>query len=1380
MKRLQKRDSHQSFRSSADIHVIVDEDWYFMRYPDVARTGTPATDHFFNHGWAEGRQPNYLFHTDWYLGQNRDVEEAGVNPLEHYMQTGWKEGRSPHPLFDAAFYASQNPDVRDSNENPLLHYLKGGWAERRTVNPLFDADWYRAQAKLEKGTDALRHYLSDPSRTQNISTHPLFDADWYCRRYPAALRSDPLALCDYVMIGWKLGRNPNPQFDTGWYLSTYPDVRKAGMDPLLHYMLRAGTEARNPNRVFDTRWYMDRYPDVLRSGLNPLLHFLRFGETEGRNPSPAFDTAFYRSGMDDCEIKQLSPVSHYLEIGRPEGRATEAPDICSVDGFQPHLPWQPTIVLLGHSAPKSGQFFGAERSFVDMAKAIEPLPYNLHIVLPNRQPSYEALLRPHCCGIHITGYGWRNMSRPRNEDTVGRFKKIYRELRPALAYANTIMLHEPLQAARALGIKTAVHCRELIDSDDELCVIIGGSAEGIVDAVLQDADTVVANSAATARLFSRPGVPQIIVPNVVSDELLELPRGEKRSGIRVGIISSNSAKKGIADFLRIADLVSAGTNSEFLIFGPATEFLRGQLAKRSNRPSPDNVKFLGYSNSPAGALSELDVVLSLSSFNESFGRTVAEAMAAGKIVIAYDAGAVSELIDHGRTGYLVPRGSMEAVSDLLTDIAAQPQKHAQIGENARKFARARHSLSTMTENFRQGLPRLISSKKDPRTARPTLSRKAVDVTVVVPNYNYERHLPERLRSIAAQTVRPKQIIFLDDCSTDNSLAVARQHLEASGIPYTIVENSENAGVYAQWRRGAQRASSEWLWIAEADDTCAPTFLERLLERADPETNIVYCQSEKIDEHGVLLSTNNLAHTDDVSKDRWLTDYKVSGVKEVTSALAFRNVIPNVSATLVRTKEMRSALERIDGMRFCGDWLLYADILRQGKVAFVAEPLNSFRRHPGSVTRKNLRTTAYLQELAKVHEFVCKHFPILESDRQRMLSFLDKDFKIEGVARNSTDVSIAPRLGAAARAVASRRHIAFITTNNGSFFGGSEMLWREAAEMLKAQGEAVSVLIKKWEPKPDFIAHMELIGIDVFYKEEAGFDCLIARNPDLVVLSLGDQDEGIELFKPLSARSIPYVIVNQLTKEPRFWPIRHNRTEAVASGYLEAERVFFTCRNNWKVMEERLQRPIPNAGIHFNPYHIDRDKVPAWPSEKDGIQIAIPSKLLFIHKGQDLIAEAVKSDTWRSRNVWFNFYGIGPDEGNLRALAVKYGIRNFRYHGRVDDISEIWKSNHALLMPSRMEGLPIMLVSAALSARPLIVTDIGGHSELTEDGVTGFLAADPSAEDISAALERAWRALPNWPQIGQNARARVLSFLPDDPVRHFLSQLSIVINSRSKA
>ena len=45
------------------------------------------------------------------------------------------------------------------------------------------------------------------------------------------------------------------------------------------------------------------------------------------------------------------------------------------------------------------------------------------------------------------------------------------------------------------------------------------------------------------------------------------------------------------------------------------------------------------------------------------------------------------------------------------------------------------------------------------------------ISVIIPNYNHAPFLEERIRSILAQTRRPDEIIFLDDASTDDSLAV---------------------------------------------------------------------------------------------------------------------------------------------------------------------------------------------------------------------------------------------------------------------------------------------------------------------------------------------------------------------------------------------------------------------------------------------------------------------------------------------------------------------------------------------------------------------------------------------------------------------------------
>ena len=89
---------------------------------------------------------------------------------------------------------------------------------------------------------------------------------------------------------------------------------------------------------------------------------------------------------------------------------------------------------------------------------------------------------------------------------------------------------------------------------------------------------------------------------------------------------------------------------------------------------PRNFHFRGYVPSPADAYRDLNIVLNLSHFAESFGRTVAEAMAARCAVIAYRYGALPELIDDGETGFLTPFRDLSAVFDRLAFFAERPTK----------------------------------------------------------------------------------------------------------------------------------------------------------------------------------------------------------------------------------------------------------------------------------------------------------------------------------------------------------------------------------------------------------------------------------------------------------------------------------------------------------------------------------------------------------------------------------------------------------------------------------------------------------------------------------------------------------------------------------
>ncbi len=73
----------------------LDAEWYLRRYPDLAEASVDPYEHYWEHGWREGRDPGPHFSTKWYLKTNADVAGRGINPLEHYLNIGRDEGREP-------------------------------------------------------------------------------------------------------------------------------------------------------------------------------------------------------------------------------------------------------------------------------------------------------------------------------------------------------------------------------------------------------------------------------------------------------------------------------------------------------------------------------------------------------------------------------------------------------------------------------------------------------------------------------------------------------------------------------------------------------------------------------------------------------------------------------------------------------------------------------------------------------------------------------------------------------------------------------------------------------------------------------------------------------------------------------------------------------------------------------------------------------------------------------------------------------------------------------------------------------------------------------------------------------------------------------------
>ena len=419
--------------------------------------------------------------------------------------------------------------------------------------------------------------------------------------------------------------------------------------------------------LFDARWYLESYADVRRDEVEPALHYVRDGAASGRDPGPGFSSSGWRAarGLGDA-----NPLLDWEAHGRPLG-ADPLPRIAGR-----LAPRAPRTLVCGHQAEAT--LFGAERSFLDMLDRQVAEGFAPVAVLPRiLDDGYLDAVLARSEALHVLPYRWWRADREAHPVTVAALRRIVARERPVEVHVNTLVVDAPLIAARAEGVPTCVHVREMPPDDAAIRAALGADAEAIRARLLASADRFVANSAMVAEWIDAPG--RVAVRgNAVDPDLFDLAV-EPASPIRAALIGSNIAKKGIADAVEIARRLRGRV--EVRLVGPSTPDLDAL------EPLPAGAVRAGYAPGPVAAVAQADVVLSLSHFAESFGRTVLEAMAAGRPVVAYDGGTPARLVVHGETGFVVPRGDVAAAAEALEALARDPARLLAMGRAGRERAR---------------------------------------------------------------------------------------------------------------------------------------------------------------------------------------------------------------------------------------------------------------------------------------------------------------------------------------------------------------------------------------------------------------------------------------------------------------------------------------------------------------------------------------------------------------------------------------------------------------------------------------------------------------------------------------------------------------------
>jgi glycosyltransferase involved in cell wall biosynthesis len=369
-------------------------------------------------------------------------------------------------------------------------------------------------------------------------------------------------------------------------------------------------------------------------------------------------------------------------------------------------------------------------------------------------------------------------------------------------------------------------------------------------------------------------------------------------------------------------------------------------------------------------------------------------------------------------------------------------------------------------------------------------------------------------------------------------------------------------------------------------------------------------------------------------------------------------------------------------------------------------------------------------------------------------------------------------------------IAFISSMYGETWGGSEQLWGAAAHVLLKAGHSVAAGVNEWNgPRPEWDA-LERAGCKLHVREyvprlphrllnrllpterriparNADYAWLRTFNPDLVMVCQNTTDNGLEIMELCQRQGWKYATVIQWASEYD-WP-DDSRAARLRVAYQKAAGAYFVSNHNLKLAEKQIAAPIPNGEMVWNPFSVDYQTPLTWPEENEEFRLACVGRLQPQSKGQDVLLRVLSQPRWQERKLKITFFGKGINRQSLQELATLLNVRNVQFGGFVRGVQSIWAEQHALVLPSRSEGLPIVLLEASLCGRPAICTAVAGVPEVIQDGVTGFLAEAPEMDLFDDALERAWQKRNQWKEMGLRAAARCRSLVPEKPEEQFTAK-----------
>jgi glycosyltransferase involved in cell wall biosynthesis len=336
---------------------------------------------------------------------------------------------------------------------------------------------------------------------------------------------------------------------------------------------------------------------------------------------------------------------------------------------------------------------GTERQMTELVRRLDPARWEVHLAC--FKATGQWFERAAERAVSVAEFPVTSFMRASVGRHIWDFARWCRTRRIAVVQATEIYSNIFALPAAAVGrVAVRIGSRRGLNSDRSRAQV------ALQRAAYRAATKVIANSRASADQLRIEGVPEgkiSIVPNGLDFGPYGARR--KRPALRsIAVVANLRWLKGHDVLIDASvEILRHVPDARFELIGDGPE--RASLVARAAARGVDHAfTFTGHSTNVPARLAETDIFV-LPSRTESFPNAVLEAMAAGLPVVASGVGGILELVEDGRTGWLVPPGDAQALAARVMQVIARPADAARIGAAARAEVFARFSFERMVAAF---------------------------------------------------------------------------------------------------------------------------------------------------------------------------------------------------------------------------------------------------------------------------------------------------------------------------------------------------------------------------------------------------------------------------------------------------------------------------------------------------------------------------------------------------------------------------------------------------------------------------------------------------------------------------------------------------------